>query len=393
MPTPAGTAGAGARAVGRAIAVALILAGCAAPVYDTRRTGGLGEPPAAFEPPPAFVSDAGSALPSPCDPMLVSRPTGGTCTTQDEVWYWTGSTCTALPPGCGCEGPDCARALPTEASCLRGFVVCGAVAPDDAAATPTSNVQVSINAQCGDMVCPASHPYVSGCSLTSSGFSQLCVVSHSNFVHFQDGGVCDTSRPAQMSGSISCSRTPPSTPATCHVPGGSTVTSAQQCGSGSPNPGTVDPGAGGQPTTAICTSTTGWSGSASTAEAEVLRLTNEARARGANCGVYGRFGPAPALTNHDALRCAARLHSKAMSDSGNFSHTGNNGSSPGDRASAAGFPTRSVAENIFMGPRTAASAVNGWLDSDGHCRNMMNPSHRYLGVGQFGQYWTQNFGR
>ena len=36
--------------------------------------------------------------------------------------------------------------------------------------------------------------------------------------------------------------------------------------------------------------------------------------------------------------------------------------------------------------------INGWLDSDGHCSNIMNPGFTEIGVGFHDYYWTQNFG-
>ena len=49
------------------------------------------------------------------------------------------------------------------------------------------------------------------------------------------------------------------------------------------------------------------------------------------------------------------------------------------------------------GQPTAQAVVDGWLKSEGHCRNIMNPSFRELGVGyatggSYGKYWVQNFG-
>jgi uncharacterized protein YkwD len=45
------------------------------------------------------------------------------------------------------------------------------------------------------------------------------------------------------------------------------------------------------------------------------------------------------------------------------------------------------------------SVVTGWLGSDGHCANIMNPAFVDLGVGYFNapgsmytHYWTQSFG-
>ena len=57
-------------------------------------------------------------------------------------------------------------------------------------------------------------------------------------------------------------------------------------------------------------------------------------------------------------------------------------------------------ENIAVGQRDPEEVVSGWLESDGHCSNIMNPSFEDLGVGAAigatdwgeGIYWTQNFG-
>ncbi|MGI5273865.1 CAP domain-containing protein [Nonomuraea sp. CA-218870] len=123
---------------------------------------------------------------------------------------------------------------------------------------------------------------------------------------------------------------------------------------------------------------------ASTAESEVVRLTNQARARN---------GCRP-LTHDPQLRRAAERHSADMATRGYFDHTGRNGSSVGDRIRAAGFsPVRAWGENIAMGQSTAAQVVRGWLDSPGHRQNIMNCSFTHIGVGHHsrGPHWTQVF--
>lgn len=122
-------------------------------------------------------------------------------------------------------------------------------------------------------------------------------------------------------------------------------------------------------------------------EDEVTALTNEERAA-AGCDEVG---------TDERLRTAARSHSQDMADNGYFSHTGQDGSSFVDRAESAGYP-RPAGENIAMGYRTPADVVRGWMNSDGHRRNMLSCSHQMVGVGlaynDNGQpYWTQVFGR
>lgn len=123
---------------------------------------------------------------------------------------------------------------------------------------------------------------------------------------------------------------------------------------------------------------------ASSAETEVVRLTNRARAAG---------GCKP-LTHDAKLRTAADRHSADMAAKGYFDHTSQSGRSAGDRIGAAGFaPVRTWGENIAMGQRTAASVVQGWLDSPGHRANIMNCKFTHIGVGQHskGPHWTQVF--
>src|SRR5690606_11328115 len=133
-------------------------------------------------------------------------------------------------------------------------------------------------------------------------------------------------------------------------------------------------------------------------EDEVLRLTNARRAVGASCGGQP-FAPAGPVAPHPALRSSARGHSQDMANRGYFDHKTPEGVGPMQRAQNAGYGGGFVGENIAAGHRTPAEVVQGWMDSPGHCVNMMEPRYRFLGVGyllrqgdRFGHYWTQNFG-
>ena len=134
-------------------------------------------------------------------------------------------------------------------------------------------------------------------------------------------------------------------------------------------------------------------------EEAVLERTNAARAQGQDCGSYGIFGPAGPLTMEPHLRCAARYHSLWMAQTGTFDHYsvgGDLGEDPWQRIANAGFTGSAIGENIAAGYGSAAEVVQGWIDSDGHCANLMNPSAGQLGVGYaqggpYGTYWTQDF--
>ncbi len=116
-------------------------------------------------------------------------------------------------------------------------------------------------------------------------------------------------------------------------------------------------------------------------EAEVLRLTNEFRAQNG----------LPALQLDDRLNTAAQKHSQYMAQTGQLSHTGQNGSDPGTRIKAEGVAFRTAGENAAMGQRTPAEVVQGWINSPGHRKNLLNPDYQFMGLGREGNFWTQKF--
>lgn len=143
-----------------------------------------------------------------------------------------------------------------------------------------------------------------------------------------------------------------------------------------------------------CSPTTDWPESSAAKELEILDLVNQRRAAGATCGGE-TFGPREPLEMLGSLQCAARVHSLDMLENDYFSHTGLDGSSPADRLRAAGYDGRGWGENIASGRSDAESTMEQWMNSPGHCRNIMG-NYRYIGVGYAGMgrqhIWTQTFG-
>ncbi len=127
-----------------------------------------------------------------------------------------------------------------------------------------------------------------------------------------------------------------------------------------------------------------------------LAAVNRARSVNQKCG-NTRYGPAPPVSWSGNLAMAAYLHSEDMVRKNFLSHTGSNGSSAGQRISRQGYPWRTYGENIAVGNPTVSSVIQGWLASERHCRNLMNPSFTEIGagyaIGPFGgnpaaRYWT-----
>jgi len=173
--------------------------------------------------------------------------------------------------------------------------------------------------------------------------------------------------------------------------------------SGGGDTGTGDTGTGDTGTADTGTADTGvadsWPASWTRLEADVLAGVNAARARGANCDSEGVFGPASALSLNPILVGTARALSKDMGNRNFFDHTDPDGLDPFQRMEAAGYNGGAMGENIAAGYSTGAEVVAGWLASDGHCRNIMDPDFGVIGIGyasvpgsEYTHYWTQNFG-
>jgi hypothetical protein len=145
-------------------------------------------------------------------------------------------------------------------------------------------------------------------------------------------------------------------------------------GGGSEDASTTPPGEE-VPDIEHCAPASSWDPAWTEFEDEVLRLVNVNRAKGWNCDAEGQFGAT----------------------------TDPSGGNPQTRMDAAGYSGVTWGENIAKGQSTPAEVVAGWMDSDGHCANIMNPMFTEIGVGFYegtqtnqyyneNLYWTQNFG-
>ena len=128
---------------------------------------------------------------------------------------------------------------------------------------------------------------------------------------------------------------------------------------------------------------------------QVLLHSNEARSRGRRCG--DEFFPASGPLRQDArLAAAASRHAQDMARHGFLEHEGSDGSSPGERATRAGYRWRSVAENVAAGQTTARQVVQEWIRSPVHCAALMGADFTDMGVAyavdlksEAGIYWSQ----
>ena len=100
-----------------------------------------------------------------------------------------------------------------------------------------------------------------------------------------------------------------------------------------------------------------------------------------------------ALTLNTTLSKVAQAHSQDMALHQNMSHTGSDGSSPGDRITGAGYTWSTYGENVAYGYASPEQVMAAWMASPGHKANILNCAFKEIGVGlaQPGSYWTQDF--
>ena len=132
-------------------------------------------------------------------------------------------------------------------------------------------------------------------------------------------------------------------------------------------------------------------------EKEVLRLTNiERQKQGLK-----------KLQLDKRLAYSARYHAKGMAENNYFEHDSYYRNSNNRLKRICGTFERISAfanygykaENISAGRSTAKSTVDGWMNSPGHRKNILNKAYTKLGVGyyysensEYKTYWVQNFG-
>jgi uncharacterized protein YkwD len=136
----------------------------------------------------------------------------------------------------------------------------------------------------------------------------------------------------------------------------------------------------------------------SSQQQEVLAYINQARSKPCQCGTTV-YPAVPALTLNTQLNSASDKHAVDMATYNYFSHTGRDGSQPWDRMTREGYKWRAAGENIAAGYTTTRAVVDGWLQSPGHCKNIMSANFKEVGVGYgysvsstYKHYWVTDFG-
>ena len=113
----------------------------------------------------------------------------------------------------------------------------------------------------------------------------------------------------------------------------------------------------------------------------VVDLVNEERAK----------ENIPPVTLNTTATQAAQVRAEEAAKS--FSHTRPNGTKCFTALTEANVSYTAAGENLAGRMKTPERAVQAWMDSPGHRKNIMNPRYSQIGVGYVssGNYWSQFF--
>jgi uncharacterized protein YkwD len=122
-------------------------------------------------------------------------------------------------------------------------------------------------------------------------------------------------------------------------------------------------------------------------QAEMLGYVNETRS----------LEDVPPVRLCPELGDAAQGYAEVMASNDHYSHVGPDGSTPGERAEAAGYEWWAIGENIAKGQGDVFTVMWSWNHSTGHRANIVHPYFQHLGVGlaispEGTPFWVQKFG-
>jgi len=123
----------------------------------------------------------------------------------------------------------------------------------------------------------------------------------------------------------------------------------------------------------------------------IVEKINRLRINGCQCGLI-YMEPVDPVEWNSILEKTAYQHAKEMESHNFFSHKSLEGMDVGQRLDAAGYMWMYAGENLAEGQKTFDEAFSDWLESPSHCKMLMNPRMKEMGLSKFGKYWVQHFG-
>lgn len=99
------------------------------------------------------------------------------------------------------------------------------------------------------------------------------------------------------------------------------------------------------------------------------------------------------LVHSPGLQGAAQAHADDQARAGTLSHRGSDGSTLSTRLMRAGYDACAAAENISRGQPDVRTVIAGWMGSQSHRANILNPQVTQFGFAQSADVWVLVLGR
>ncbi|MEP7056806.1 MAG: CAP domain-containing protein [Caldimonas sp.] len=126
------------------------------------------------------------------------------------------------------------------------------------------------------------------------------------------------------------------------------------------------------------------------------RQLNEIRHRGAICHRAAGLSVGAPLQWSAPLAAVAQAQAQDMARLEQMGHLDGQHRGLAERLGALGYRFRAAVENVAVGYVSLDAVVEAWIDSEGHCDNLMNTTVLEFGLacsdgaagGGAGRYWT-----
>ena len=124
---------------------------------------------------------------------------------------------------------------------------------------------------------------------------------------------------------------------------------------------------------------------------ELTAAINKVRSEGCRCG-RNYFKPADPLILNDTLHLSAADYASNMYQQNFFAHIGPDGKNVGQRVDRFGYSWKFIGENLGQGQSDIQELIGDWKRSFTHCKLLMDPRFREMGMAMYKGYWVLHVG-
>ena len=126
-------------------------------------------------------------------------------------------------------------------------------------------------------------------------------------------------------------------------------------------------------------------------ESQFVDAINAVREHGCQCG--GKyFSPVNDVKYNGLLSESASIHAQDIRGQRRLNHYSSRGLNIGERVGRVGYRWAVVGENLAFGHESINEVIEAWIDSNTHCRLLMDKRFKDVGFAKIGPYWVLHFG-